>query len=122
METMFARDQTWRASYLSSHIEFWNILSWKGPIMIMESNSWLHIEPPQKSGHTSESIVQTLLELWQALCCDHCPGELVQCSAVLWLCGAVSTEFYTEILSKCLVVNCAINLQPQSIIQRLYYE
>ena len=76
----------------------------------------------QNSNPTSEGIIQMLLQLQQFGAVITALGSLVQCSAVLWLCGAVSTEFYTEILSKCLVVNCAINLQPQSIIQRLYYE
>lgn len=37
---------------------------------------------------------------------------------ILWLRGAVSTWFYMAIFCKYLVVNCTINLQPQSIIRR----
>ncbi|KAJ7420261.1 hypothetical protein BTVI_22170 [Pitangus sulphuratus] len=34
-------------------------------------------EPPQESHHMPESIIQMLLGLWQAWCCDHFSGEFV---------------------------------------------
>jgi len=41
----------------------------------------------QQSDHMSESIIQMLLELWQAQCCDHCSENTPSCilsMAVLW--------------------------------------
>lgn len=54
-----------------------NILSWKGPIRIILSSCW------PCTGHSNnpfvpQSIVQMLLELSQAWCCDHSLGSLFQ--------------------------------------------
>lgn len=43
--------------------------------MIVKSKSWLDTELPKKTNRMSESVFQKLLELHQAHCCGHCPGE-----------------------------------------------
>lgn len=50
-------------------LESQNILSWKGPTGISESNS-CRGKPP-KSRHVSGRIIQILPELWQNWCWNH---------------------------------------------------
>lgn len=40
---------------------------------------------PQESHQVPKRVVQMLLELWQAWCCDHFHGKLFQCPAILWV-------------------------------------
>lgn len=54
-----------------------NMLSWKQPTRIIESNSFSCTEQPQESPHVFESIVQTLPELCQAWDCDSFHWEPV---------------------------------------------
>jgi len=50
--------------------------------MIMEPSSWIYTGPPKKSDHISESIVQTLLELQQAI--TTALGRQFQCPTTHW--------------------------------------
>lgn len=42
---------------------------------LIKTNSWVPKRSAKKSDPVSESIFQTLLELWQPRCHDHCAGE-----------------------------------------------
>lgn len=56
------------------------MLSWKGPTRAIKVYLLA-----QELPHVPESIVQMLLELCQAWCCDHCPGQPVQCLTTPWM-------------------------------------
>lgn len=50
-------------------------------------DQWVQLLAPhrtvQKSVHMSESVIQSLPELWPVGCHDHCPGQPAQCLTVL---------------------------------------
>lgn len=56
-------------------IQLLYIMSWKGPLRVIESSFWLTIN--KKSDHRSESVVQMLFEHQQVQWRYHCPGETV---------------------------------------------
>lgn len=65
--------------HLSIHkiTESQSMLSWKGPIKIIEYNSWPCTGHLKELHHASESIVQTLFEPCQVWCCDYSSGDPV---------------------------------------------
>lgn len=65
--------------------EQYNILSWKSPTRISKSSSWPYTGQTQQSHQMAQTVVQMLLQLFKAWCCDHCPGKPVQCSVTLWV-------------------------------------
>lgn len=50
-----------------------NIPSWEEPTKTTPGSTQDH----KSSNHMYDRVVQTLLELWQSQCCDHCPGKHV---------------------------------------------
>ena len=63
---------------LGNPTEAQNVPSWKEPKRTTESNSCLHTTA-QNSNPMSESAVQTFIQLTEAQCCDHWPGEPFPC-------------------------------------------
>lgn len=54
-------------------MESQNKQDWQRPIRVVKSNSWVCIRCPKN--HTMIGIVQNLLELCQAWCCDCYSGD-----------------------------------------------
>ena len=63
-------EKTLKGGKYETEDESQKISRWEGPIRITCSlQDYLNLN------HMTKSVVQTVLELWQAGCCNHFPGE-----------------------------------------------